>query len=1036
MGLKTSSPRDSQPAIAANRYDAFISYSHAADGALAPALRNGLQRFATPWRVFRLTNPTRSLRVFQDQASLSANPKLWPTIEGALAGSSWFVLLASPVAASSPWVNKEVEFWCEHKTLDTLLIVQTDGEIAWSASAGDFDWSSTTALPRPLVGRFQDEPRWIEARWARTSGQTTLRDPRFRDLVAELAAPLRGVPKDELIGEDIRQARRLAWWRNVGFAAITVALLIAIAAAVVAYRERDLAEARLATAQTNESKTLATLAEIELDGDGPATAIRIALAALPRREGDRPYVAQAEAALLHGVERLRERRRFFRQGTGIGDYALSPDGRTIALGFDDGQIELWDVASGKPVHVLRRADASVRSSKSDKGGLHIEQTTDTTDGVLHAAFTADGKTLITVDSAAEVRCWDVASGKELASLLTVRQMGLTSFGLEADVSPDGRFVALIKAARRNPEGVPDTAVAPLWNVTSGKTTLLEHELDPAERRYGGSYMVFAAFSADSRLLVTSSSDSSVRVWDAASLREVARLRGHRANLTFAWFSPDGRSLLTAAEDHTARLWEVPSGKPIGILRHQAGVIRAAVDPRGRLLVTATDDRMVRVWDLASGKELGMLRGHDGTLSSIAFSPDGQRIVTTASDKTLRIWDAASTKELFLLRADVSMSEGIFMPDGRSVLTNADESVRMWDITPALESGSVIPGHDEPITSIVFGPDGRSLLTAAWDETARIRDLGSLTETAVLRHPQLIVESAVFSADGRLVLTTTGRHCEPGALIDACSPVVARVWDVPSQTEVPAVRSARPMAVAGFGAGGRAIITVDGEGLIWGRDTSSGAQAIETHRVPEYKGPDGRIGSFRRPIAFSPDGRTLLVEWANGVVGLWSLESRRVVSALGQVNVRRSAFTRDGRRVVTDDGTGETSVWDTASGGRLTPLRRGSLTALAFSPDGSTVATVAVGGEISLSDATQGDQLIVLGSHSGADAIAFSPDGRTVATAARDIRLWRVMPRGRALIDFACTQVPWPLTDRQKERFGVTDEWCAPEVADALRARVR
>ena len=68
------------------RYDAFLSYSHAADGALAPALRNGLQRFATPWRILRFTNPTRSLRVFQDQASLSANPKLWPTIEQALAG--------------------------------------------------------------------------------------------------------------------------------------------------------------------------------------------------------------------------------------------------------------------------------------------------------------------------------------------------------------------------------------------------------------------------------------------------------------------------------------------------------------------------------------------------------------------------------------------------------------------------------------------------------------------------------------------------------------------------------------------------------------------------------------------------------------------------------------------------------------------------------------------------------------------------------------------------------------------------------------
>src|SRR5688500_13326844 len=62
-----------EPAAAAFVYNAFISYSHAADGALAPALRDGLQRFATPWRVFRWSNPVRLIRVFQDQASLSAN---------------------------------------------------------------------------------------------------------------------------------------------------------------------------------------------------------------------------------------------------------------------------------------------------------------------------------------------------------------------------------------------------------------------------------------------------------------------------------------------------------------------------------------------------------------------------------------------------------------------------------------------------------------------------------------------------------------------------------------------------------------------------------------------------------------------------------------------------------------------------------------------------------------------------------------------------------------------------------------------------
>jgi hypothetical protein len=144
------------------KYDAFISYSHAADDQLALALRNGLQRFATPWRVFRWRNPVRALRIFQDQASLSANPALWPTIENALGSAEWFILLASPEAANSPWVEKEIDFWHRNKTVERLLIVQTDGEIA-DQDKNDFDWTRTTALPRRLSEVFTDEPRWIDA---------------------------------------------------------------------------------------------------------------------------------------------------------------------------------------------------------------------------------------------------------------------------------------------------------------------------------------------------------------------------------------------------------------------------------------------------------------------------------------------------------------------------------------------------------------------------------------------------------------------------------------------------------------------------------------------------------------------------------------------------------------------------------------------------------------------------------------------------------------------------------------------------------
>jgi hypothetical protein len=218
-------------------FDAFVSYSHAADGRLAPALRQGLQRFAKPW--YR----RRAMRVFHDAANLSTNVDLWGTIRSQLLRSRAFILLASTEAAASPWVGREVETWlaANHWPGTHLVhpdrpiaILLTDGEIAWDEAAHDFDWSRTTALPRQLSGAFPAEPLWLDLRWARTADHLTLRYPRFRDGVATLVAALRGKDKDELIGEEIRlwrRARRLAF---SAVAALTVLMLIAVAAGGVA----------------------------------------------------------------------------------------------------------------------------------------------------------------------------------------------------------------------------------------------------------------------------------------------------------------------------------------------------------------------------------------------------------------------------------------------------------------------------------------------------------------------------------------------------------------------------------------------------------------------------------------------------------------------------------------------------------------------------------------------------------------------------------------------------------------------------------
>src|ERR1700754_416135 len=148
--------------MADDGYDGFLSYSHAVDGRLAPALQTGVERFAKRW------NRTRALRIFRDKASLAANPSLWQVIERALARSDWFLLMASPEAAASVWVGREVDWWLRHRGADGLLIVVTGGELCWNEDLGGFDPAVSTALPPALYGAFRAEPLWVDARWARS----------------------------------------------------------------------------------------------------------------------------------------------------------------------------------------------------------------------------------------------------------------------------------------------------------------------------------------------------------------------------------------------------------------------------------------------------------------------------------------------------------------------------------------------------------------------------------------------------------------------------------------------------------------------------------------------------------------------------------------------------------------------------------------------------------------------------------------------------------------------------------------------------
>jgi tetratricopeptide (TPR) repeat protein len=240
-------------------YDAFVSYSHAKDKPIAAALQSVIQQLGKPW--YR----RRALRIFRDDTSLSATPSLWPAIEHALAQSRFLIVLASPEAAASPWVNKEVAWWLNHHSVETILIAVTDGELAWDNAVADFIWREAMPLPPVLTGRFAIEPKWVDLRAYRDGADPS--EARFTEHAADFAAAIHGLPKEDLLSQEVRQQRRalrLAW--SAALLLLCLAGLAGWQAKValdnerLAIEQRNIAEQQRQLAQEQRGRAERTLA--------------------------------------------------------------------------------------------------------------------------------------------------------------------------------------------------------------------------------------------------------------------------------------------------------------------------------------------------------------------------------------------------------------------------------------------------------------------------------------------------------------------------------------------------------------------------------------------------------------------------------------------------------------------------------------------------------------------------------------------------------------------------------------------------------
>uniref|UniRef100_A0A4W3ISF5 Apoptotic protease-activating factor 1 n=1 Tax=Callorhinchus milii TaxID=7868 RepID=A0A4W3ISF5_CALMI len=455
---------------------------------------------------------------------------------------------------------------------------------------------------------------------------------------------------------------------------------------------------------------------------------------------------------------------------------FSPDNKFIATCSSDTKVKVWNSVTGEllqtysdhteqvnhcqfsnlvQTNLLATCSNDTYLKTWDLKGKSCKNTLFGHDNsVNHCNFSPDDKYLASCSNDGTVKLWDVSSANEWKFFDVKNEFMNTDDNQEKEE-------VLVKCCTWSSDG--SQLIAATKNILF--VTKLESRCH--------STIQYCHASPISSLVAVALSHYSVELWDIKLQKRVADCSGHLSWVHCVQFSPDGSMLLSSSDDQTVRLWEtnkvhhtssISLMQVMDVVFEQNEVVVLVADSKNCLqvrncckifdkphftgeykvlkghieqvknfkvlddsqLLSWSFDGTMKVWNFISGVMLKSYGCHNGAILSCDVSPDGSKLASASADKYAKIWNFSRTAPLYVLTGHKACVRSCrFSKDNEYLATGDDNGeIRIWRVRDGCllhvcPKESEDSKHGGWVTDLHFSPNSKMLISTGgyikwWD----------------------------------------------------------------------------------------------------------------------------------------------------------------------------------------------------------------------------------------------------------------------------------------------------------------------------------